>query len=144
MAPARSLALNDVPAREYAIRAADPQLSGPALRTFFNIAEKWKLSAEQSRVLLGSPPRSTFFKWKQTGQGALSRDTLERISYVFGIYAALQILLPDPAAADSWIRKPNDVPLFAGRSALERMLGGQVADLLAVRQYLDAERGGRA
>ena len=27
------------------------------------------------------------------------------------------------------------------RSALERMLSGQVADLYVVRQYLDAERG---
>jgi hypothetical protein len=30
------------------------------------------------------------------------------------------------------------------RSALERMLSGQVADLFVVRQYLDAQRGGWA
>jgi len=39
------------------------------------------------------------------------------------------------------VRKPNNEPLFGGRSALERMLSGQVADLYVVRQYLDAERG---
>jgi hypothetical protein len=53
----------------------------------------------------------------------------------------LQILLPDTQAADAWIRKPNNAPLFGGRPALERMLSGQVADLYVVRQYLDAERG---
>jgi hypothetical protein len=67
---------------------------------------------------------------------------LERISYVLGIYKALQILLPDPARADAWVRASNGAPLFAGRSALERMLAGNVSDLYAVRSYLDAERGG--
>ena len=117
-------------------------LAGPALRTFFRIAEAWGLTAEETRTLLGDPPRSTFFAWKKAGAGPLGRDTLERISYVLGIYKALQILLPEPAAADAWVRKPNDAPLFAGKPALERMLSGNVSDLYVVRQYLDAWRGG--
>jgi len=121
--------------------AAD-RLSGPALRTFFRIADAWKLSSDEARTLLGSPPRSTFFLWKKTGQGQLGRDTLERVSYILGIYKALQILLPDAAAADAWVRKPNAAPLFGGKPALERMLSGNVADLYVVRQYLDAWRGG--
>ena len=36
------------------------------------------------------------------------------------------------------------VVIFAGKSALDRMLGGQIADLFVVRQYLDAQRGGKA
>jgi hypothetical protein len=66
---------------------------------------------------------------------------LERLSYILGIYKALQILLPDEAAADAWIRQPNDAAPFGGRTALERMLSGHVADLYEVRRYLDAERG---
>jgi hypothetical protein len=31
--------------------------------------------------------------------------------------------------------------VFGGRSALDRMLSGNVADLYIVRQYLDAQRG---
>jgi hypothetical protein len=54
----------------------------------------------------------------------------------------LQILLPEPAAADAWIKKPNSAPLFGGQSALDRMLSGNVGDLFVVRQYLDAMRGG--
>jgi Protein of unknown function (DUF2384) len=118
------------------------RLAGPALRTFFRIAEAWQLSTDEARALLGDPPRSTFFAWKKAGGGPLPRDTLERISYVLGIYKALQILLPEPAAADAWVRKPNSAPLFAGKPALERMLSGNVADLYVVRQYLDAWRGG--
>jgi hypothetical protein len=93
-------------------------------------------------TILGRPARSTFFKWKkQENDASLPRDTLERISYVIGIFGALQLLLPNRQAADSWIRRPNRAPLFGGRSALERMLSGQVGDLFVVRQFLDAQRG---
>lgn len=116
-------------------------LSGAALRTFFNIARDWRLSTQEQMQLLGLSASSTFFKWKKDPAVTLPRDTLERISYILGIYKALQILLPENQAADSWVRKPNHAPLFNGRSALERMLSGNVADLFVVRQYLDAERG---
>lgn len=121
----------------------DPEkVSLPALRTLFRIADAWKLGTKEQMKLLGSPPRSTFYKWRQGERVVLPHDVLERISYIFGIYSALQVLLPKPEAADAWIRKPNDAPLFGGRSALDRMLSGQVADLFVVRQYLDAQRGG--
>lgn len=119
-------------------------LSGPALRTFFRIAGLWDLSVDEQMVLLGVGARSTYFKWKKDLSTVLPRDTLERISYIVGVYKALQILLPDETAADQWIKRPNDAPLFAGGSALDRMLSGQVADLFVVRQYLDAQRGGWA
>jgi hypothetical protein len=119
-------------------------LSGPGLRTFFRIAEQWGLSVEEQMRLLGLTARSTYFKWKRDPNVTLSRDTLERISYVLGIYKALQILLPDPRAADEWVKRPNAATPFGGRSALDRMLSGQVADLFIVRQYLDAQRGGWA
>jgi hypothetical protein len=117
------------------------ELAGAGLRAFFRIAEAWGLGIEEQVTLLGSPGRSTYFKWKRDGATSLPRDVLERISYILGIYKALQILLPDLAAADGWVRRPNSAPLFGGRSALERMLSGNVADLYLVRQYLDAERG---
>ena len=116
-------------------------LGGPALRAFFGLAEQWKLRMADQRKLLGDPPESTFYKWKRQRDAALGRDTIERISYLLGIWKSLQILFPDPAQADAWLHKPNQVPLFGGHSALERMLSGNVADLYVVRQYLDAQRG---
>jgi hypothetical protein len=119
-------------------------LSLPALKAFFRIARLWGLSPKEQMTLLGLSARSTFYKWQKDPAVELPRDTLERLSYILGIWKALQILLPDEAAADRWIRQPNAAPLFAGRSALDQMLSGQVADLYRVRQYLDAERGGWA
>ncbi|TAL74337.1 MAG: DUF2384 domain-containing protein [Rhodanobacter sp.] len=116
-------------------------LGAPALRSFFRLAEHWDLRVAEQRKLLGDPPESTFYKWKRERAGTLSRDTLERISYLLGIWKSLQILFPDPAQADAWLRKPNAAGPFGGQPALARMLSGNVADLYVVRQYLDAQRG---
>jgi uncharacterized protein (DUF2384 family) len=126
-------------------RKLDPKIaSGPALRAFFRLAERWDLDVEEQMKLLGVSARSTFFNWKKEQDGNLSLDTLERISYLLGIFKALHILLPHEDAADAWIKKPNTAPIFGGKSALDRMLSGRVSDLYVVRQYLDAQRGGWA
>jgi hypothetical protein len=128
-------------------RPADPssfdseELGATALTAFFNITAGWGLSAEEERTLLGSPARSTFFKWKSEKNARLSADTLERISYIMGIYKALRILLPTEEAANDWVKKPNTARGFNGQSAMHRMLAGRVIDLADVRRYLDAERG---
>lgn len=116
-------------------------LSGPALRSFFRLAEAWKLRIAEQRRLLGDPPESTFYKWKRQQESTLGRDVIERISYLLGIFKSLQILFPDETQADAWLRRPNRAGVFGGQSALERMLSGNVADLFVVRQYLDAQRG---
>jgi Protein of unknown function (DUF2384) len=116
-------------------------LGGPALRAFFNLADRWNLRIADQRRLLGDPPESTFYKWKRLQSGTLSRDVLERISYLLGIFKNLQILFPDSQQADGWVHRANQAAVFGGQSALQRMLSGNVADLYVVRQYLDAQRG---
>jgi hypothetical protein len=123
---------------------SSPRTTRAALGAFYRIAELWKLTVEQQMKLLGVSAASTFYHWRKSPPAALPHDTLERLSYVLGIYKALQILFPQPGSADTWIRKPNQASLFRGKSALDRMLSGNVADLFVVRQYLDAQRGGWA
>ncbi len=119
------------------------RMAAAGLRAFERIAGAWGLSVDEQLTLLGQPPRSTFFAWrKHPEKAALPRDTLERLSNLLGIYKALQILLPEPAASDAWVRKPNAASLFGGRSALDRMLAGNVSDIHLVRSYLDGMRGG--
>jgi hypothetical protein len=121
--------------------AAAAMAGAAGLRAFARIAELWHLTVAEQLTLLGIHSRSTYFKWRKEAQVRLPRDTLERLSYLLGIYKALQLLLPAAQAADEWIRRPNSEPLFGGRSALDRMLSGNVADLFQVRQYLDSQRG---
>ena len=119
------------------------RMAAAGLRAFERIAQAWSLSVDEQLALLGQPPRSTFFAWrKQPEKAALSRDTLERLSNILGIYKSLQILLPDAAAADAWVRQPNSALPFGGQSALQCMLAGNVSDLNLVRRYLDGVRGG--
>lgn len=112
-----------------------------ALRTFFNIMEKWGLDNDQAQILLAIP-RTTFFNWRKNPDSArVTHDTLERLSYLLGIFKSLRLIYSENCLADSWLTRPNDNPLFGGKPPLERMLGGQVADLYITRQLLDARRG---
>jgi hypothetical protein len=118
---------------------SDPET---ALRAFFEIAGKWELSTEEQIKLLGSPPRSTFFKWKKDG-GQLPADTVERLSHVVSIYKCLRILFTDENISDRWVRTANQAPFLNGISAVDFMTAnGYVADVFKVRSYLDAQRGG--
>jgi hypothetical protein len=127
-------------------RRRDPsvrrEMSGPAIRTFFNIAQAWNLSNEEQRGLLGWPPESTFFKYKGGNPGTLSFDMLTRISLALGIYKDLHILYAEPDLADRWVKLPNSNPLFGGRPALSLMVDGGMDGLYQVRRLLDSRRGG--
>jgi hypothetical protein len=134
MPPHSSLLRHPVPAQ------AEPLKDDVALRAFFRLAELWGLTMEQARLLLGRPSRATLYNWKAGRVRSVPYDMLRRISYLLGIYKALQILYHDPQMADAWISRPNAA--FGGQSALERMLAGDLTDLAAVRAHLDAARGG--
>ena len=103
------------------------------------MAERWGLSTDEQILLLGSPGRSTFFKWKKEG-GNLPADTQERLSYIFGIWKSLRILFTVDERGEEWVRKKNTY--FDGASALDVMLEGKVTSLYKVKRFLDAQRGG--
>lgn len=109
------------------------------LESFFAIADRWQLTTDEQIRLLGSPGRSTFFKWKKEG-GQIPPDTTERISQILGIWKSLKILFTIEDRGCQWVRSPNHY--FDNASALDVMLAGGVVDLYKVRWYLDAQRGG--
>ena len=111
---------------------------GDALRGFFHIMDAWDVGANDARTLLGSPAERTYYAWRRGNVVRVPSDTLRRIGYIAGIYKALQILYSDGHLADGWIRRQNRE--FGDQSPLERMRGGDVVDLAAVRSYLDAAR----
>lgn len=135
--PRRATATTPAPADPWSADTA-----AKALAVFFRIAERWGLNASEKQALLGAS-RSVFYRW-QAGQVSTGLDaaTAERLSYLFRIHAALQVLLPVPERADAWVRQPNAAALFGGGTALAHMLGGRVGDLKDVADFLDARRGG--
>ena len=68
----------------------------------------------------------------------LTRDQMERLSYVIGIYGGLHAILGKSPLAQDWLHRPNED--FGGAPPLARMLAGNVGDLVDVRRYVDAWR----
>jgi hypothetical protein len=117
------------------------RLSAPALRAFFNVTRAWQLAVADERALLGWPSPSTFHKYKGGAAGALSFDTLTRISLVLGIYKALHILYAEAAFADRWMLMPNSNRLFSGRTPLTLAADAGLDGLFQIRRLLDSRRG---
>ena len=135
------LALERVDTEPQAFRA-DPVTQDEAAAMFraaLSLFGKWELTDEQAATLLDMPVR-TFRRWKAEGPGRISRDGRARLSNLMGIHKALRIIFSEPQRGYAWVRAGNSA--FAGASALDVMLGGELTDIMRVRRYLDAERGG--
>lgn len=129
-----------MPALESNVLAQNPSKTAQvALKVFFNIMNEWGVRNQDQITLLGKPGSTTFYNWKKGKVSSLSVDTMERISYIMGIYKALGILFPTRGQADAWIKKPNSH--FNNESALDYMLKGSIVHLNDMRRYLDAQRG---
>ena len=143
MLPAVETAVREdtLPLEALADREVAKALSPAALRLFLRIADEWDLGVAQRQVLLGGVSRQTYYNWRDGRVGALSRDQLERISLVLGIYKGLKLLFADEGSARRWFVDANRDQPFGGVSPLAHMLRGSIDDLYAVRRYLDAWRG---
>jgi hypothetical protein len=126
--------------------AARRRVSGPALRTFLIIADRYGIAPQDHVALLGEPSASTYRKWVRKAQAkeplALPLDTLTRISAILGIHKALGILFPNDAEAMIWLTGPHRGDVFGGQAPLETMLEGGFDGILTVRRYLDGWRSG--
>jgi uncharacterized protein (DUF2384 family) len=107
-------------------------------RAAVNLFRLWQLTDEQAATLLDLP-LTTYRRWKAGSLGRIGRDGKARLSNLIGIHKALRIVFTEKQRGYDWIKAPNAA--FAGRSALQVMLGGELSDLMRVRRYLDAERG---
>ena len=126
-------------AKDFVPSPLTDQEGGALFRAATNLFRLWQITDENAATLLDLPVR-TYRRWKADGPGRLDRDTKSRLSNVIGIHKALRIMFREPQRGYAWIKAPND--RFNHASALDIMLGGELTDLMRVRRYLDAERGG--
>ena len=112
------------------------------LKAFFRITDEWELTRDQRRALLGNPGTTQYSEWK-TGNvksRAISTDLLDRLSYILGIYKALNIL-HSAENQKHFLANATEVSPFNSRSPLDYMLSGHLVALGDVRRYLDFHRG---
>ena len=82
-----------------------------------------------------------FYEMKKNPDRTLDADTLTRLSYLVGIFKALNILY-SATLADAWIQRPNSNRIFGGQTPLAYMIKGGLPAMQVVRRLLDARRGG--
>ena len=128
------------PLVDFNSRSERQRLSGSALRAFFKLIEHWGIRDEDARSLLGGVSNGPYYAWKKQPERVLEADTLTRISYLIGIFKALNILYGEKLA-DEWVSLPNTNRIFGGTSPLEYMRRGGIPAMHTVRRLLDARRG---
>ena len=126
---------------DLAARDERERLSTAALKGFFNIMTRWKVRDADARALLGGVTNGPFYEMKRNPDRVLDADRLTRISYLIGIFKALQIL-HSRSLADEWVHLPNSNPIFAGLAPLAFMIRGGLPAMQTVRRLLDARRAG--
>lgn len=125
--------------RPFSPEPVTDQEAAAMFRASLNLFRLWGVNDDQAATILDLP-RRTFARWKAGEVGRLGRDGKARLSNLVGIHKALKIIFSDASRGYAWIKAPNEA--FGGASALGVMLGGELTDLMRVRRYLDAERGG--
>ncbi len=113
-----------------------------ALKGFVGICREWDCTKEEMMQLLGGVSRSTLVKYETLPHVTLSQDTLERISYILGIYESLRVMYPTAERANRRVRLETSEPPFLGASALDFMVQGSMKHLMETRRYFDAKRAG--
>jgi hypothetical protein len=109
-----------------------------ALTLFFRAMESWGASVAQMQAILGLRSERTLHHWRKSPPKALDPDHLRRIGDVIGIWKALNIVFGSPEKARHWMINPN--ALLHGRSPLEVMAKGDIADLDYIRAFAERER----
>lgn len=120
--------------RYFGDEAVRRRLGPTALTVFRRIMEIWQAPGKEARQLLGLAPETDL---DSVDSERLGEEQLLRISYLLGIYKALQIYWGE-GLADQWVRLANMDAMFGGRSPLAYMAGGGLDALRNVRDLLKA------
>jgi hypothetical protein len=129
-------------ATDLSVSTTRDRLSPAAIRGFLEVMSHWSVTNDDACTLIGGISNGTFYALKKNGAKTLDLDQLTRISYLIGIYKALNILYSQKLA-DAWMTRANTNPMFGGDTPLNYVKRGGIPAFGRVRQLLDARRGGR-
>ena len=104
-------------------KASPQEIAVTGLKICRRIADAWDLSEAEKSQLLRIPSQSN----------EVRPDSLERFSYILGIYKNLRILFPTEQRAGQSVKKSNKA--FGRRPAIEVM----IEDPATVRWHLDSQ-----
>ncbi len=121
-------------------KAERERLSDGAVAAFLNIMRRWQVKDESARQLLGGMSNGAYYDLKKSRSRVLEEDRLRRVSYLVGIFKALNVLY-DETLADRWMQMPNTNRLFGGTTPIHFLASGGLPAFITLRRLLDARRG---
>jgi hypothetical protein len=134
---ATSLAVAETQKVNITSKESRQSLAGMVTKLF----DHWGLSSAEQCSLLGLAPssRMTLNRYRKGSPLDNNTDLLGRVGHLLGIHKTLRIMYPyNRDLVYRWVKAPNR--RFDGKSPLEVMCSGYEG-LMAVRRYLDFERG---
>lgn len=130
------------PIVDLSVKAERERLSPSAIRGFLNLMTRWGVRDVDAKALLGGVSNGRFYAMKKAPNAAvLDQDALQRVSFLIGIFKALNILFGEELA-DAWVQLPNQNRIFGGAAPLAYLIRGGLPAFQTVRRLLDARRGG--
>ena len=132
------------PIAQFAPDNADSLKQRQALaRMIMNLFEHWQLAPNEQAALLGLSPntRSTLARYRKPGEALPNTpDLLDRVGHLLGIHTSLRLIFPQNRdLVYRWIKTPNR--RLEGQVPLDIMLDRGFLGIVAIRRYLDFERG---
>lgn len=117
------------------------EITAVALKAYARVAKAWGLNLKEA-ASLADMSESTWKRAKKPGfTGDLTKDQLLRLSALIGVYKSLELYFSEPIAR-AWIGRPNSGPLFGNARPVDTAIEGGLPQILNIRTYLDALRGG--
>ncbi len=111
-------------------------------KMIMNLFDLWELGNEDQAALLGlsTKGRMSLSRYRKGSPFADNQDLLDRAGHLLGIHKSLRLIFPhNKNLAYRWISQPNK--RFENKSPLAIMKERRFEGLLAIRRYLDFERG---
>ncbi len=111
------------------------------VRAVVRAAQQWNLTGQEAAALF-DVPQATWDRMKQDAfRGRLDRDKVTRASLIVGIFKGLRLLFNGPLTT-AWPTLPNRGAPYHGQRPVDVMIAGGIPAMAAVRQHIDALRGG--
>ena len=111
------------------------------VKAITRVADAWKLTNIEAAGLM-DVPTATWSRMKAGSfKGKLDQDKMTRASLIIGLYKGLRLLFNGPLTF-GWPKLPNKGPGYDGSTPIQLMRRGGIPSMIAVRQHIDALRGG--
>ncbi len=121
--------------------ARDPARTQTITRAVVKATSAWELTNKEAADLF-DVPLATWSRMKDGSfKGRLDLDKITRASLIIGIFKGLRLLFNGPLTY-GWPKTPNKGPGFNGHPPVQVMIEGGIPAMMAVRQHIDALRGG--